>query len=57
MAPGFDAKRFNHRAPSVSRQDMARARHRLIVSVLTQLARLPRWSWGLVFYFPDQITI
>ena len=40
-------------APSVSRQDVAQVRHRLIVRVITQLARLPRYGRGVsFFYFP-----
>lgn len=46
------------RAPSVSRQDRAYAGSRLIVRVLTQLARLPRYGRGVsFFYFPDQIQL
>jgi hypothetical protein len=50
MAPG---------ASSVSRQDMARERHRLIVrvSAYTIGETTTIWSWSLVFYFPDQIKI
>jgi hypothetical protein len=37
-------------APSVSRQDVAQARHRLIVRVMTLLARLPRTGRGVSFF-------
>jgi hypothetical protein len=48
MAPGEEPP------PSVSRQDMARARHRLAVCVPTLLARLPGSVVESRFFFPGQ---
>src|ERR1041384_1834060 len=49
----FRYHRNQQSASPISRQDMARACHRLIVRVKTQVARLPRiWSWSFVFICP-----
>lgn len=45
------------RASSISRQYVTRARHRLIVRVPTQLARLPRLVVGSRFFILDQKQI